>query len=61
MKRIEQTKTDFFDGKCVLGFWNTDLKNLRNLKGFYHKRHKRVFMEVDGLSLLERGFSVLNG
>ena len=55
MKRIERIKTDFLYGKCVLGFWNTGLKNLRNLKKNYHKRHKRE-LEVYGLSLLEHGF-----
>ena len=45
MKRIEKTKTDFFDGKCVLGFWNTDLKNLRNLKVFLSQKAQKG---VDG-------------
>ena len=36
-------------------FWNTDSKNLINLKKNYHKRHKRD-LKVDGLSLLEHGF-----
>ena len=32
-EKFEKSKNGFFcGGNCGLGFWNTDLKNLRNLK-----------------------------
>ena len=43
-------------------FWNADKTHWTNKNGFfYHKRHKRVLVNVDGLSLLEHGWNRLNG
>ena len=45
------------ESRWVVGF-GTRMKRIEKTKTdfFYHKRHKRVWVEVDGLSLLEHGF-----